>query len=138
MIGDFDFDVICFNSSMFLVMMSLLRNCSSINMQIRPMIIINKEYYDLFNFKNPQIKFLWISWYDSNLYPVNNFWDDCWSFNWSWEDSKENWEFTPSAYAVFKFLVNSNFIYSLKEIKINWCSFQENFSKDLNELLRIF
>ena len=96
--------------------------------------VVNKEYYDLLNFKDSQIKFLSIYWDKSNLYPVNWFEGDGWAF----QKYKENNEGSLSAFALFKFLVYSNFIYSLQELQILLYSKEDNFENDINDLLTVF
>ena len=96
--------------------------------------VVNKEYYDLLNFKDSQIKFLRIYWYKSNLYPVNWFEGNGWAF----QKYKKNNKGSLSAYALFKFLVYSNFIYSLQELQILLCSKEDNFENDINDLLATF
>ena len=95
---------------------------------------ISKEYYDLLNFEDSQIKFLRISWRISNLYPVNWFEGDGWVF----QEYKENNKGSLSAYALFKFLVYSNFIYSLQELQIELYSKEDNLENDINVLLTAF
>ena len=51
---------------------------------------------------------------------------------------KENTKGSLSAYALFKFLVYSNFIYSLQELQITFCSNEDNFENDMNDLLATF
>ena len=122
-----DFQVNCVNASMFLIMMSLLKKSHSLD-------VVSKEYYDLLNFEDWQIKFLRIYWLQSNLYPVNWFEGDGWEF----QKYKENNKGSLSAYALFKFLVYSNFIYSLQELQI-WLYWKEdNFENDINDLLETF
>ena len=96
--------------------------------------VVNKEYYDLLNFKDSQIKFLRIYWKQSNLYPVNWFEGEGWVF----QEYKENNKGSLSGYALFKFLVYSNFIYSLQELQILLCSKEDNFENDFNDLLETF
>ena len=133
-ISNKDFRVDCSNASMFLVMMSLLKNSYSLDVYIDPLIIVSKEYYDLLNFEDSQIKFLRIEWKPSNLYPVNWFEGNGWAF----QEYKENNEGSLSAYALFKFLVYSNFIYSLQELHIRLCSKEDSFENDINNLLAAF
>ena len=119
---------------MFLVMMSLLKNSYSLDVVIGPLIIVNKECHCILNFEDSQIKFLRIYWKQSNYYPVNWFEGDGWVF----QEYKENNEGSLSAYALFKFLVYSNFIYSLQELQIRLCSKEDNFENDINVLLTAF
>ena len=115
-------------------MMSLLKNSYSLDVVIGPLIIVNKECHDILNFEDSQIKFLRIYWKQSNYYPVNWFEGDGWVF----QEYKENNEGSLSAYALFKFLVYSNFIYSLQELQIRLCSKEDNFESDINDLLAAF
>ena len=115
-------------------MMSLLKNSYSLNVLIDPLIIVNKECYDFLNFEDSQIKFLRIYWFKSNLYPVNWFEGDGWVF----QKYKENNKGSLSAYALFKFLVYSNFIYSLQELQIRIYSKEDYFENDINDLLAAF
>ena len=96
--------------------------------------VVNKEYYNLLNFKDSQIKFLKIYWKKFNLYPVNWFEGDGWKF----QKYKENNNWSLSAYALFKFLIYSNFIYSLQGLQIDLCSKEDNFENDINDLLTAF
>ena len=130
-ISNKDFKVDCENSAMFLVMMSLLKNSYSLDVKTDPLIIVNKEYYNRLNFKDSQIKFLRIHWKKSNYYPVNWFEGDGLAF----QESKENNKGSLSAYALFKFLVYSNLIYSLQELQIRLYSKEDNFENDINDLL---
>ena len=68
------------------------------------------------------------------MYPVNWFEGDGWVF----QEYKENNKGSLSAYALFKFLIYSNFIYSLQELQIRLCSKEDNFENDINDLLAIF
>ena len=54
------------------------------------------------------------------------------------QEYKENNKGSLSAYALFKFLVYSNFIYSLQELQIFLCSKEDNFENDMNDLLATF
>ena len=96
--------------------------------------VVNKECYDFLNFEDSQIKFLRIYWFKSNLYPVNWFEGDGWVF----QKYKENNKGSLSAYALFKFLVYSNFIYSLQELQIRIYSKEDYFENDINDLLAAF
>ena len=87
-------------------------------------------------FDDPKIKYLTIIWSDSNYYPVNKFQDDGWIFNKYLEDNELINSVSLSAYAIFKFLVYSKFIYSLKEIRIVWNSSNQSMLKDILELFR--
>ena len=74
------------NPWIFLMIMSMLRRSYSIKLKIFPLIIVNKEYYKLLKFDDPQIKFLDIDWYLYPYYPVNNFKGSWWLFD------KKYWE----------------------------------------------
>ena len=115
-------------------MMSLLKKSNSLDVVVYPLIIVNKEYYDLLNFEDSQIKFLRIYWSQSNYYPVNWFEGDGWIF----QEYKENNKESLSASALFKFLIYTNFIYSLQELQIDLCSKEDNFENDINDLLAVF
>ena len=54
------------------------------------------------------------------------------------ENNEWNESISLSAYAVFKFLVHSNFIYSLEEIRVKVSSAQDTFKYDFNRLLDDF
>ena len=133
-----DFQVKCTNPTIFLIIMSLFRKAYSLKIKIFSLIIISKDFYKLLDFWDPKVKYLLIDWYSSPFYPVNSFENDGWIFDSSLEDNKEIDELSLSAYAVFKFLVNSNFIYTLKEIKVIWTSAKDNFEIDFNFLLEEF
>ena len=114
--------------------MSLLKNSYSLDVYIKSLIIVNKDYYDRLNFEDSQIKFLRIYWDEFNLYPINWFEGDGWVF----QEYKENNKGSLSAYALFKFLIYSNFIYSLQELQICLYSKEDNFENDINDLLTTF
>ena len=126
------------NPWIFLMIMSMLRRSYSIKLKIFPLIIVNKEYYKLLKFDDPQIKFLDIDWYLYPYYPVNNFKESWWLFDKNIENNEWNESISLSAYAVFKFLVHSNFIYSLEEIRVKVSSAQDTFKYDFNLLLDDF
>ena len=96
--------------------------------------VVSKEYYDLLNFEDWRIKFLMIEWNKSNYYPVNWFEGDGWEF----KKYNKNYKGSLSAYALFKFLVYSNFIYSLQELQIRLYSKEDNFENEINDLLATF
>ena len=118
--------------------MSLFRKAYSLKIKIFSLIIISKDFYKLLDFWDPKVKYLLIDWYSSPFYPVNSFENDGWIFDSSLEDNKEIDKLSLSAYAVFKFLVNSNFIYTLEEIKVIWTSAKDSFENDFNFLLEEF
>ena len=97
-------------------------------------IVTSREYYNLLEFNDPQVKFLKICWMENNCYPVNKFKDGGWIFDINWEDDEAR-RVSLSSYSVFKFLVYSNFIYSLHELEIEWYSYEENFENDLHKLI---
>ena len=80
-------------------------------------ILVSEEFYELFNFHNPQIKYLSIEW-DVSLNPVNKFTDNKWTFKEDPEDKELIEQISLSAYALFKFLLYTNLIYSVEEIEI--------------------
>ena len=132
-ISDKDFKVSCSNASMFLVIMSLLKDSYSLDVNIFPLMIVNKKCYDLLNFNDCKIKFLRIN-SRSYLYPVNWFEGNGWIF----QKYKENNKESLSAIAIFNFLIYSNFIYSLQELQIRLWSKDDNFEDDFNDLLAEF
>ena len=73
--------------------------------------------------------------FNFTLYPVNKFAKDCWSFDQRIDADLQIQNISLQAYAIFKFLIYTNFIYSLKEIQIVWSSCDDRFEKDLLELL---
>ena len=79
--------------------------------------IVSKEFYELFDFNDCQVKYLSIEIY-SLLSPVNKFEDDEWTFNEDLEDKELIEEISLSAYVLFKFLLYTNLIYSVKVIEI--------------------
>ena len=117
--------------------MSMLRKCRSLKLKLFSLIIVNKEYYNLLNFEDPEVKYLWIDSYCHPFYPVNTFHENKWAFDCNINNENVMLD-SLSAYAVFKFLVDSNFIYSLEEIKIIWTSAIDSFEKDFNNLLSEF
>ena len=111
--------------------MSMLRKCHSLKLKLFSLIIVNKEYYNLLNFEEPEVKYLWIDSYCYPFYPVNTFHENKWAFDWNINNENVMSD-SLSAYAVFKFLVNSNFIYSLEEIKVPYSTLS-NPSMNLEE-----
>ena len=118
--------------------MSILRKSKSLKIKIFSLILTLKEYYDMLDFKNPKVKFIYIDWYMFPFYPVNNFKNNGWKFDSKWESNFYREGLSLSAYAIFMFLVNSNFIYSLEEIRIGLDWARDNFEIDLNELIHEF
>ena len=59
-----------------------------------------------------------IEW-DILLNPINKFASNKWTFNEYLEDKELIEEISLSAYALFKFLLYTNLIYSVEEIEIN-------------------
>ena len=123
---------------MFLLLMSILKNSYSLNVQMWPLIIISKDYYDLLEFCDSNVKFLRISWLESNFYPVNKIKNNKWTYDPNWEKPLRYNNLSLSAYALFMFLTNSNFIYSLQELRVNCYSKDDNFEADLTELITNF
>ena len=60
------------------MLMSILRKSRSLRVIIQSLVITNKEYYELFDFKDPQIKYLTIQW-DLFPYPINKFQNNGWA-----------------------------------------------------------
>ena len=54
------------------------------------------------------------------------------------QEYKENNKGSLSAYALFKFLVYSNFIYSLQKLQLNLYWKEDNFGNDFNDLVTTF
>ena len=136
--AELDFYVYWNNPSMFLILMSILRKVRSLDVSLNPLMIISKTYYDLFDFRDPKIKFLKIYIEYSHLYPVNKFYDGGWIFDVKSEDNIQFNNISQAAYALFRFLVNSNFIYSLQEVKVFYNICEKNIEKDLIKLLKLF
>ena len=133
-----DFQIKWINPSLFLMLMSIFKNANSLKIKIFPLLIISQQYYEILDFKKPKLKYLLIDWYSSPYYPVNTFKDDEWLFDSILEKDERLSDISLSAYAIFMFLVNSNFIYSLKEIKVIWASAKDSFEKDFNNLFENF
>ena len=125
----------CSNPWVFLIIMSMLRKWNSVKCKILPLIITSKEFYDLLDFDQPKIKFLQIGSYFSPFYPVNFFHEDSWFYEEEFDDEYEIYKSSLSAYAIFKFLVNSNFIDSLEEIRIICTNCKDNFEEVLRNLI---
>ena len=102
---------------MLLILTSILRSSKSLKINIYSPILVSEEFYKLFDFSNPEVKYLSIELHNS-LTPVNKFEDNKWIFNEYLDDKKLIEEISLSAYVLFKFLLYSNFIYSVEEIKI--------------------
>ena len=103
---------------MLLILTSILRSSKSLKIKFYSPILVSEEFYELFDFDNPQIKYLSIEW-DIFLNPINIFANDRWKFNEDQEDKELIEEISLSAYALFKFLLYTNLIYSVEEIEIN-------------------
>ena len=103
---------------MLLILTSIIRSSKSLKINIYSPILVSEEFYELFDFDNPQIKYLSIEW-DILLNPINIFKDYEWKFNEDLEDKELIEEISLSAYALFKFLLHTNLIYSVEEIEIN-------------------
>ena len=114
-----DFKVKYSNPSMLLILTSILRNSKSLKINIYSPILVSEEFYKLFDFSNPQVKYLFIEWGGISLYPVNKFTNNKWIFNEDLEDKELIEQISLSGYALFKFLLFSNLIYSVEEIEIN-------------------
>ena len=80
--------------------------------------IVSKEFYELFDFNDCQVKYLSIEIY-SLLSPINKFEDDEWTFNEDLEDKELIEQISLSAYTLFRFLLYTNLIYSVEEIEIS-------------------
>ena len=135
---ELDFHVYWNNPSMLLMLMSILRKVRSLDVSLNPLMIITKSYYDMFDFRDPKIKFLKVYTEYSHLYPVNKFYDGGWIFDAKSENNLQFNNISLTAYALFRFLVNSNFIYSLQEVKIFCNIYEKNIEKDLIKLLKWF
>ena len=136
--AELDFFVYWNNPSMFLILMSILRKVRSLDVSLNPLMIISKNYYDLLDFRDPKIKFLQIYIEYSNLYPVNKFYDGGWIFDVKSENNFQFHNISLAAYALFRFLVNSNFIYSLQEVKVFYNFYEKDIEKDIIKLLKWF
>ena len=113
-----------------LILTSILRSSKSLKINIYSPILVSEEFYELFDFDNPQIKYLSIEW-DILLNPINNFAINKWTFNEDLEDKELIEEISLSAYAIFKFLLYTNLIYSVEEIEINGESLTEKIKAKL-------
>ena len=96
--------------------------------------LVSEEFYELFDFGNPQIKYLSIEW-GISLYPVNIFKNNKWAFKEELEDKELIEEISIFAYALFKFLLFTNLIYSVEEIEINGDFFTEIIKVKFNILI---
>ena len=103
---------------MLLILTSILRSSKSLKINIYSPILISEGFYKLFDFRNPQIKYLSIEW-GVLLTPVNKFKNNEWIFIKDLEDKELIEEISLSAYALFKFLLYTNLIYSVEEIEIS-------------------
>ena len=72
-----------------------------------------------------------IEWHNL-LYPINKFANNKWTFNEDLEDKELIEEISLSAYALFKFLLYTNLIYSVEEIEINGVFFIEKIKDKLD------
>ena len=72
-----------------------------------------------------------IEW-DIFLYPINKFENNEWTFNEDLEDKELIEEIFLSAYALLKFLIYTNLIYSVEEIEINGYFLTEKIKDKLN------
>ena len=116
---------------MLLILTSMLRSSKSLKINIYSPILVSEKFYELFDFDNPQIKYLSIEW-DILLNPINKFKGNEWTFNEDLEDKELIEEISLSAYALFKFLLFTNLIYSVEEIEINWKFLTEKIIDKLN------
>ena len=103
---------------MLLILTSILLSSKSLKINIVSPILVSEDFYELFDFDNPQVKYLSIEW-GILLNPINEFADYEWTFNEDLEDKELIKEISLSAYALFKFLLYTNLIYSVEEIEIN-------------------
>ena len=79
-------------------------------------IITENDYYWLLEFNESEVEYLEIDCID--IQPVNSFHQASWRFD---QNIEKNYtcEVSKQAYALYKFLINTKYIYSLKEIKLN-------------------
>ena len=103
---------------MLLILTSILRNSKSLKIKLYSPILVLEELYELFDFDNPQIKYLSIEW-DDSLYPVNKLKKNKWIYKEVLNDKELIEEISHFAYALFKFLLFTNLIYSVEKIEIN-------------------
>ena len=103
---------------MLLVLTSILQRSKSLKININSPILVSNEFYKLFDFSNPQVKYLSIEW-GISIYSVNKFVNNKWTFNEDLEDKELIEDISLSAYAIFKFLLYTNLIDSFDEIEIN-------------------
>ena len=92
----------------------------------------------MLDFEDPQVRFLQIDTFIYPYYPVNTLNDYGWILDKNYESIKESEKFSLPAYAIFKFLINTKFIYSLEEIKIIMPSEKDSFEDDLNNMIDSF
>ena len=116
---------------MLLILTSILRSSKSLKINIYSPILVSEEFYKLFDFDNPQIKYLSIEW-GIFIDPINKFAKDKWTFNEDLEDKELIKEISLSAYALFKFLLHTNLIYSVEVIEINGKFLTEKIKDKLN------
>jgi len=112
---------------------SMFRKLKSLKIGMIFSIIINKNFYNLLSFENPNVEYLELvcnlkSWGDS-------FWDNRLVFSKGKGEnvfaSESHWH----AYCVFMLLILTRFIYSLKQLKIVTSDDNTSFSQFLNILL---
>ena len=125
-----NFEVNWSNSSMLLILTSILRKSKFLKINMNYPILVSKKFYKLFDFSNPQVKYLSIEW-GISLYPVNIFENNKWVFNEELENKELIEEISIFAYALFKFLLYTNLIYSVKEFEINGKSLTEKIKAKL-------
>ena len=113
-----DFEVNWENPPILLILSSILRHSKFLKISIYSPILVSEEFYELFDFDNPHVKYLSIEW-DITPTPVNKFENNKWIFNKDQEDKELIEEISLSVYALFKFLLYSNLVYSVEEIEIN-------------------
>ena len=119
---------------MLLILTTILRGSKSLKINIYSPILVSEEFYELFDFDNPQIKYLSIEW-DILLNPINKFENNKWTFKEDLEDKELIEEISLSGYALFKFLLYTNLIYSVEQIEINGESLTEKIKAKLYDQL---
>ena len=75
-----------------------------------------------------------IEWHNS-LYPINKFECNEWTFNEDLEDKELTQKISFSSYALFKFLLYTNLIYSVEEIEITGVLLTEENEDELYYLI---
>ena len=119
---------------MLLILASILRSSKSLKINTYSPILVSEEFYELFDFRNPQIKYLSFEW-EILLYPVNEFKRNKWTFNEDLEDKKLIEKISLPAYALFKFLLYTNLIDSVEEIEITGVLLTEDKKDELYYLI---